>query len=83
MLRIAFATATLCFAGAAAAQIAWPSNTIECAQFHKAGDAWAGTATFDIGPVKHVAIDANIAPHDYVLAGYDLYEVIENKCGKK
>ncbi len=63
-----------------------PPNTIDCKQFVKTGNEWneVGTATFDLGPSKDMQMSgSNIPPHAYNIGGFDLYEVLEQKCGRR
>ena len=89
MLRLALfgAVAILTPLSIAHAQDGLPPNTIDCAQFVKTGPTeWneVGTAVFDLGSSKHTSMSgSNIPPHAYNIGGYDLYDVLEKKCGGK
>jgi hypothetical protein len=60
-----------------------PPNTIDCSAFMKDGGSWIvqGPTTVDIaGNNVTIGFDT-INPHSHSLGGYDLYEVLERKCG--
>lgn len=61
-----------------------PPNTIDCAQFQQFGDGWTeiGTATFDLGSAQQATLSNQpITPNSMNIGGYDLYSVIQQKCG--
>jgi hypothetical protein len=64
-----------------------PENTINCSAFKKQSDGWyVGSATtFDFGSMKRITLsNVLVSPRFIKLAGdFDLYDVIEQKCGGK
>jgi len=66
---------------------AMPPNTIDCAAFKKTpnGNWYVGArTTFDIGPHKAISLSNYLViPHDTnsSFRGFDLYEILERKCG--
>ncbi len=61
-----------------------PPNTIDCSQFQQFGDGWTevGTATFDLGSAKQASLSNQpITPNAINIGGYDLYSVLQQKCG--
>jgi hypothetical protein len=69
--------------GAALADEPLPPNTIDCSQFKKVNGAWtevSGGATFDFGK-GHFIIGDPITPQYMGIGGFELYYVLEKKCG--
>ncbi len=62
-----------------------PHNTIDCKQFKKTGpQEWieVGTAVFDLGGIRDINItDQPVTPRYFKFGGYDLYTVVDQKCG--
>lgn len=89
MLRLVVSAFTLSIATATAAlaQGAIPPNTIDCAAFAKRPDGnWYVSAptTFDIGDTKRTTLGPTlIRPKSFMMGGANLYNVLEDKCGKK
>lgn len=61
-------------------------NTIDCAVFTKRpnGNWYVGSKiTFDLGEVRNITLDSEeVPPHFLSFGGTDLYNAIEQKCGK-
>ncbi|MGO9363827.1 MAG: hypothetical protein ACLP02_10260, partial [Rhodomicrobium sp.] len=62
-----------------------PENTIDCKQFKKTGaQEWqeVGTAVFNLGSIRDINLTAQpVTPHYFKFDGFDLYTVVEQKCG--
>lgn len=62
-----------------------PENTIDCKQFKRTGpQEWieAGTAVFDLGKIKDINLtNQPVTPRYFKFGGFDLYTVVEQKCG--
>ena len=61
-----------------------PSNNIDCAVFSKLpNDRWhVGSATtFEIGPQRVNLSPMDIEPYAIQIGDFDLYDVLERKCG--
>jgi hypothetical protein len=61
-----------------------PSNNIDCAVFSKLpNDRWhVGAPTkFEIGPQRVNLSPMDIEPHAIQIGDFDLYDVLERKCG--
>jgi hypothetical protein len=61
-----------------------PSNSIDCAVFSKLpNDHWhVGAPTkFEIGPPTVNLSQMDIEPHAVQIGDFDLYDVLERKCG--
>ena len=62
-----------------------PQNTIDCKQFKKSGpQEWieVGTAVFDLGGIRDINLTGQpVTPRYFKFGGYDLYTVVEQKCG--
>lgn len=62
-----------------------PENTIDCKQFQKTGpQQWieVGTAVFDLGHTKDINLtNQPVTPRYFRFGGFDLYTVVEQKCG--
>jgi hypothetical protein len=74
---------TVLIAGAALAEDTLPPNTIDCSQFKKVGAAWtevSGSVTFDFGK-GHFTVGDPITPQYMGVGWFDLYDVLEKKCG--
>jgi hypothetical protein len=65
---------------------ALPPNTIYCADWtHNSDGSWSahrGARPFDLGTAKRLNMqDTRIHAHDINFGGYDLVEVLDEKCG--
>lgn len=75
----------LVLTGAAAhAQDGEPPNTIDCRKFIKGGTSWnqIGMVDFDFASRKHLKMAyVPIVRGSHVIDDFDLYKVLEIKCG--
>ena len=61
-----------------------PPNTIDCSQFQQFGDGWTevGDAVFDLGSATQTHLSGQpVTPNSINVGGYDLYTVLQQKCG--
>jgi hypothetical protein len=82
---IVLAVVVIVSSSIAQAQTNLPPNTINCADFKKLPNGlWhvAGTTTFEIETNTMTIGDTDIAPHSNVINGFDLYDLLERKCGR-
>jgi hypothetical protein len=85
-----FTAAIICISSAsvviAQPQPEIPPNTISCDGFKKMPNgewfALPNNPPFDLGAAHQITIaSSNVPPRGYRLGGYDLYTVLEAKCG--
>ncbi len=77
---------SLLFAKASYAQDDAPPNTIDCGKFVKGGSSWnqVGMVDFEFASRKHVKMAyVPIMRGSHVIDDYDLYSVLELKCGAR
>lgn len=85
-LSMVLICACLPLATHAAAQDGEPPNTIDCGRFVRGGSSWnqIGMVDFDFASRKHVKMAyAPIVRGSHVIDDYDLYSVLELKCGSR
>ncbi len=62
-----------------------PENTIDCKQFKKTGpQEWieVGTAVFDLAKIREITLtNQPVTPRYFKFGGFDLFTVVEQKCG--
>lgn len=85
MFKILTIAAFVGVCGCAYAQSELPPNTIDCKQFTKSeAHTWSetGVVVFDLGRIKGTRMTNNkVIPNSIDIGGYDLYDVLEKKCG--
>lgn len=70
--------------GTALAQAELPPNNIDCAIFTKVDGQWRSSrpTTIELGNSRVSVGNGTLTRRAIVVNGYDVYEVVDRKCGK-